>query len=386
MKSKNKFKKTIFFLLLFLSFDFFLTKYFFKKTIYWSEINNNYFPKSAWRIKSDIYHHDIAKNVNTNEKWGSLKYKLITNSLGFIDLNQNNVKLKNDQKKRIYVVGDSFIEGVGYDYEYTAIGMATKNLSDKYEILNSSVTSYSPSIYYRKTKHYIDKGIQFDYCLIFLDISDIPDENFIDEDSSGNIFDIREKKKETSFKGNVYKVSRFYRDNFSSGMIIAVIRELVGDYKSDVKKKILASKKFNKSFFKLDENDFNLYKSTHIDRSMWTFNAKYSERWKEKGLKKSDYYLTKLVNMLNKNNIKSYLIIYPNPAQILYNNENINENYWINWSKKNNIKLINLYKYFFTGDKTQVIKKYFISGDVHWNKTGHLFVYEALNKELFNSF
>ena len=67
MKSKNKFKKTIFFLLLFLSFDFFLTKYFFKKTIYWSEINNNYFPKSAWRIKSDIYHHDIAKNVNTNE-------------------------------------------------------------------------------------------------------------------------------------------------------------------------------------------------------------------------------------------------------------------------------------------------------------------------------
>ena len=71
-----------------------------------------------------------AKNVNTNEKWGSLKYKLITNSLGFRDLNQNNVKLKNDQKKRIYVVGDSFIEGVGYDYEYTAIGMATKNLSD----------------------------------------------------------------------------------------------------------------------------------------------------------------------------------------------------------------------------------------------------------------
>ena len=99
----------------------------------------------------------------------------------------------------------------------------------------------------------MDKGIQFDICLIFLDISDIPDENFIDEDSSGNIFDIREKKKETSFKGNVYKVSRFYRDNFSSGMIIAVIRELVGDYKSDVKKKILASKKFNKSFFKFDK-------------------------------------------------------------------------------------------------------------------------------------
>ena len=104
-----------------------------------------------------------------------------------------------------------------------------------------------------------NKGIQFDYCLIFLDISDIPDENFIDEDSSGNIFDIREKKKETSFKGNVYKVSRFYRDNFSSGMIIAVIRELVGDYKSDVKKKILASKKFNKSFFKLDKSIENSF-------------------------------------------------------------------------------------------------------------------------------
>ena len=69
--------------------------------------------------------------------------------------------------------------------------------------MNSSVTSYSPSIYYRKTLFYLNKGLEFDYCFVFLDISDIPDENFIGEDDKGNIFDIREKAKENSTKEKI---------------------------------------------------------------------------------------------------------------------------------------------------------------------------------------
>ena len=72
--------------------------------------------------------------------------------------------------------------------------------------------SYSPTIYYSKTKYYINKGLIFDYCLVFLDISDIPDENFIDEDADGRIFDIRKKSDKNSYKQKVYFLSRLYRD------------------------------------------------------------------------------------------------------------------------------------------------------------------------------
>ena len=44
----------------------------------------------------------------------------------------------------------------------------------------------------------------------------------------------------------------------------------------------------------------------------------------------------------------------------------------------NTTKLINLYKHFSQKDKKEVIKEYFIPGDVHWNKNGHLLIYKHL--------
>ena len=383
MKEKRKF---FFYLIAILFFDFIFTSFFFKNTSYWDKIDNKYFPKKYWRIESSLFHHDLKKNINVKENWGNYKYELITNSLGFRDKLNRRVEIKNSKKKRIYVNGDSFIEGVGFDYDDTVIGLLDSKFNENYEILNSAVVSYSPSIYYSKTKYYINKGLVFDYCLVFLDISDIPDENFIEEDSDGKIFDIRKKNNENSLKQKIYSLSRLYRDNFITGKIIGVLREVTGNYKSQIKKKILTSKNLNKSFFKINEDDINLYKSTHIDRSMWTYDKKYSKKWKSKGLTKSSNYLTKLFNMLNEHNIESYLVIYPNPGQILLNEENIHEKYWTTWSLENNVNLINLYKYFSSSDKSKTIHKYFIPGDVHWNLEGHLLVFNALLTEVFNNF
>ena len=174
----------------------------------------------------------------------------------------------------------------------------------------------------------------------------------IDEDEKGNIYDIRQKKNKKAFKEKIYYVSRFYRDNFISGRLIGIFREIVGNFKSNLKKRFLASKKFNQSFFTISKDKINLYKSTHIDRSMWTFDSKYSEKWEKNGLKKSSLYLKKLFELL----------------------------------ENNNVNLINLYKYFDESDKETLIKKYFIPGDVHWNRAGHMLVFNALKKELSNIF
>ena len=167
-----------------------------------------------------------------------------------------------------------------------------------------------------------------------------------------------------------------------SGKLIYIIREITGNLKTKIKKKILASKKFNKSIFKITVKDTNLYKSTHIDRSMWTYSKKYSDKWEKKGLKKSEFYLNKLFDLLKKNNINSYLVIYPNPGQILFNEKNVHEQHWIKWANNNNINLINLYDLFNGEDKKNIIEKYFIEGDVHWNKKGNLLVFNRINKEI----
>ena len=382
----NKFNRVVLYIVIFLTLDFTISNLLFKRTNFWSQIDKIYFFKKDWRVKSELYHHDLKKNIDVNENWGHLKYRLVTNSLAFRDSEKNQIKLENPEKKRIYMIGDSFIEGVGYDYKDTVAGLINEKFYNEYEILNASVVSYSPSIYYTKTNYFIKQGLKFDYCLIFLDISDIADENFIEEDSVGNIYDIRQKKKETSVKGKIYSFFRIYRDYFTSGRFIYILRELTGNYKSNLKKRYLASKKFNKSFFTISQENINLYKSTHIDRSMWTFNKKYSKKWKDKGLKKSEKYLNKLFFLLNKNKIKSYLVIYPNPAQILLNDENVHEKYWINWAEKNNISIINLYKYFNFNKKRDTIEKYFIAGDVHWNKMGNLLIFDSLKKEVLNNF
>ncbi len=55
--------------------------------------------KNTLRIKSSIYHHDLAKNVSdNNSKWGNATYTTKTNSLGFRDEINRNVYLKSEKK------------------------------------------------------------------------------------------------------------------------------------------------------------------------------------------------------------------------------------------------------------------------------------------------
>ena len=78
--------------------------------------------------------------INVVENWGDkLEKKIITNSLGFRDY-ENKLVEKIPVKERILLVGDSFIEGTGYDYEYTIGGLLQNKLGNKYEILNNAVS------------------------------------------------------------------------------------------------------------------------------------------------------------------------------------------------------------------------------------------------------
>jgi len=118
------------------------------------------------------------------------------------------------------------------------------------------------------------------------------------------------------------------------------------------------------------------YRMTHIDRGFWTYNsAKFQEV--EIGLKQAEQYLIKLFKLFKKNNIESTLIIYPWPTQIFYGDK-FHQNYWEDFSKKNNIQFLSLYEKFNSNKKKEFIFENFIYGDIHWNKNGTKLVFEFL--------
>jgi hypothetical protein len=130
------------------------------------------------RVANPVYDHDLAANFDGHDVWGEVRYRLITNSLGFKDGSVRKVPLKSDSR-RILLIGDSFTEGIGMNFEDSFAGQlsrAGQERSDRIEFLNAGVVSYSPSIYYKKVKYLIESGLQFDEVVLFSDTSDVTDE------------------------------------------------------------------------------------------------------------------------------------------------------------------------------------------------------------------
>lgn len=366
--------------LIVLILDSILTSLFLKNTSFWK---NEKWENKSHRIISKVYHHDLKPNVEVYETWGGkLKRKIITNSIGFRDSSKKEI-LENTEKTRILLIGDSFIEGSGYDYEYTFAGLLENELGNNYEILNSAVESYSPSIYFKKTDFFLSQGYVFDKALVFLDLSDIYDELFIKFDDNQNIISEIPKEKQTlerKIKNKIYSLGWFLRDNTLTFRIMYLISDKTEEIKNYLKLKLKASKSLNKSFFSTSRDDAIFYRMTHIDRGFWTFNEdKYLEV--SQGLAQSEKYLKKLFVLLNQNKIDSYLIIYPWPAQIHYGDKK-HSPFWEKFSKSNNINLINLYDIFKSENNREFIFENFIYGDIHWNKKGTLKVFNEIIKKI----
>ena len=130
------------------------------------------------RVANPVYDHGLAANFDGHDVWGEVSYRLVTNSLGFKDDSVREVPLKSELR-RILLIGDSFTEGIGMNFEQSFAGRLARaglQRSDKIEFLNAGAVSYSPSIYYKKVKYLIESGLQFDEVVLFSDTSDVTDE------------------------------------------------------------------------------------------------------------------------------------------------------------------------------------------------------------------
>lgn len=336
-------------------------------SFYNTTVNPNIIAEKKYRISSDIYHHDLKKNVIATANWGPLQYPMITNSLGFRDKDNSNIAQKGDIY-RIVFMGDSFVEGSGVPYPDSFVGILRQKYAPRFEILNAGVISYAPTVYYRKTRYLIEQqGLKFDEMVVLIDISDISDEveRYADYDEATGldkplpVIEPEEPKSQL--------VRQFFRNN---SILYAIPR-------------IIKNRKHDTSGVTSDpeKNPIITYR-----RSLWTVDKKLYDQYGVAGLKKAKANILNLKKLLDKHQIKLSLVVYPWPTQIYYNDlDSIQVREWQAFCQQNQITFVNLFPEFISENpeaNKKALMEYYIKNDMHWNKKGNQKVAEALQHKL----
>jgi hypothetical protein len=320
-------------------------------------------------IQHKVFHHHLLPNEKGIETdWVYPRTKVYTNSLGFRDFANRKINLKN--KKRIVFIGDSFTFGSRVEYKFTVPGLAYDYFANKgIEVLNASVVSYSPSIYYNKIKFFIEQGLEFSHLVVFIDISDIEDEAgiYVTDDITQTIKSTL-LEKETQ----IFQIKKFLVKNFKVSHYLW---------------RFLRNKLTFNNVDELRFNNVNEYidyvVSKKYKRDKWTIDEDIRKEY-NLGIDKSIKYMTLLKDLLDKNNIKLTVVVYPWFTQIYHQDLNsIQVKIWKEFSEINNNQFINLFPYFINEENKnfniyQKILLDFIPYDVHWNQHG--------SKKVFKNF
>ena len=117
-----------------------------------------------YRRHHPAYHHDLRPNARVDSAlWGDRFYRVRTNSLGFKDASPRVVSLTG-VSPRALILGDSFAEGIGVEFDSTFAGhLAAQATQSGIEVMNAGVASYSPVIYWKKAEELLEPARACDH-------------------------------------------------------------------------------------------------------------------------------------------------------------------------------------------------------------------------------
>ncbi|WP_440919702.1 hypothetical protein [Candidatus Pelagibacter sp.] len=306
------------------------------------------------RVDHPVYHHGFRENVVYNKaKNFSGFFSLCTDNHGF----KYHCNKSREKKFDFAFIGDSFVEGVGLPYKDTFTGIYEEN--SKKSVANLGVTSYGTNIYLSKINFLLNNEYHFDHVVVFIDISDLYDDNtfyLLNDDLS-----VWEKKaKEKNLKRR-----KFLRYNFP----------LTNYYMYVIK----MNNRINKESPPLKSLK-PVYTSKANLKAEWTYNLQDNINGYDEPITKTKKEMInnieKLYTLLKKNNIKMSLVVYPWPQTL--KNDTINSSHvkmWEEFCFNKCEKFINFFPFFFNEKKKSsylnVVKKFYFWNDVHFNKKGN---------------
>ncbi len=332
---------------------------------------------NSYRCKNPFYHHGLKPNCQSSTTWnGTDYYSFFTNSLGFRDAYVREIPLSND-KRRILFIGDSHTEGVGVDYEKSFAGILQSRLdTSKAEILNAGVVGYSPKLYYLKVKYLIENmGLKFDELVVFIDISDIQNE-LVYKDFNPDL--------NQSDKGIWKNFSNYPSYIFYAIRTIAEERKRKEFYEKRGKSVENPKTDLYYTFFDEFKDDQLLQNEYFHTIGTWYLDKTIFDKWGREGLTLEKWYMLQLAELCTAHHIKMSVSVHPWPIQITAGDWNsIQVQFWKKFSSDNNLQFINFFSVIEKkAFQTNVIKKYYFSGDVHLNAEGHKMFADELMKYL----
>lgn len=370
--------KKLYLIVSFLLIDLLLSQLFLLKILE-NDILNAHKESFENRIFNKDYNYTFKKQVKFKSQYEGNIYTISTNDLGFRD--DDILPLDRDKLYSI-VIGDSFVEGVGLEYKDTIVGILNQNLeSDSFKFLNAGVASYSSYIYLKKIKQIINENndLNIKDVIVFLDKSDISD----DEAYLNKPLFFKNKYPKGKFifqrKVDFYKdlkdlsFWRFYTKQTVSGKIIKVITDKIENFFSNLKKRVLISKKLNKNFFEVNNLEIKAIKS--VNSTQRITNWYKNELWEKRGKKNIQFALDNIQELkifLNKKNVNLIVVLYPWPFEI--DDKEIRKKYLefiVPSLDEINVNKLVIYQDFLKGNIYENISENYLYNDIHFNKNGN---------------
>ena len=381
-------KKKFYFIFFFLSIDLFFSQIFLldlleKKII---QANKDSFKN---RIYNEDYKYTFKNNVNFKSQYYGYVYNVSTNDLGFRDSSN---RILNREKLYSIIIGDSFVEGVGLNFQNTLVGLLNKKLQNEinqFEFLNAGVASYSSYIYKKKIIEILNNNpdLKVKDIIVLLDKSDvIDDEEYLNKpskfkNSKGKL--INQRKKDFSKDLKDLNFWRFYTKQTLSGRTIKLLTDHLESFVTNLKSRVLLASQLDKKFYEISENQVKSLKS--INNRPFIKNWFEKELWEKKGKANIQFSIENLKDLndfLANKNINLNVVLYPwsfELADSQYKERYLN--FILPLLKKNGIRTILAYDIFYEGDIYDNIGKFYIYNDIHFNENG----YEILANYIFKN-
>lgn len=374
----NKCISSIFIILLSISFSLVIFVLF--------DFTYNYFTKQdveTCEILRDKGFYELKPNCNGTGKFYSNYYPIFTDQFGF---RIKSFDFKGIEKASIIFLGDSFTFGINGSWDQSFVGMFEKKTNLK--VINAGLASYSPTVYVYQYK----KALKADILskphdvIVAIDISDVQDQAGFWE--RGDKHPIK-MKYSLSLKG---ENSLLLEHEKESGDYLILIRSQL--------KKALPFTRSIYHYIKTIGSEKNVLKTnTDLPRSAFThvewsvldqYHAApdqmgYLPLGVEKGLTEVVNELREIKNIAQKNNGRVILLIYPWPAQMIYEQSIFSwNNFIISVCKKIECDgVIDTFNAFKISQSEGVnLNDIFQLGDVHFTEFGN----QILVDELISSY
>ena len=289
--------------------------------------------------------------------WGKLVYRICTNGHGFKDRCDGRSVTNYD----FAFIGDSFTEAIGMEFEDSFVGRFA--LESQASVANLAVSSYSPVVYINKVKDVLKRGVRFDHLIVFVDISDLQDDSALyRRGAGGEIVDVGEVME----GGGSGPVLKFVVENFQ---LTVMAYRLGAQALSSLKPRVIP---------------------INLDRSNWTFDPNspgYGDYGVENAILLSVSYMDELYGILSSQGIKLSVGVYPWPDQIFNDTLKANRQsqIWRTFCENRCEYFIDTFPVFEKLESelgpTGVYEKYFLEGDVHFNKAGNELIFRAIETE-----